>query len=162
MTGLEFLKAHANYQGDDCLIWHLFRDHNGYGRVGIPKGFKGSTRTRVRWAHRIICEIAHGPPPSDTHEASHSCGRGKHGCINPRHLSWKTPSENQRERRKHGTHGKGVGLPRWRLTPEQVSQIRAFGPHLTQVENRNRHSKAPSHTSGVSLVTKVTEGCWKD
>jgi hypothetical protein len=40
-----------------------------------------------------MCELAHGDPPSTKHEAAHSCGN--HSCVNPRHLAWKTRSENQ-------------------------------------------------------------------
>lgn len=115
--GIEFLRSLISHEGDECVIWPLFRDpQNGYGRIGyLGKHY---------WSHRLMCEMAKGPPPSPDHEASHSCGRGHEGCVHPKHLSWKTATENQRERRIHGTHGKGQGY-RFKLTPEKVAEIRA-------------------------------------
>jgi hypothetical protein len=113
-TSFQWLCEHVDYDGDECLIWPFFRDPNGYGRLGRNR--------KQLWAHREMCILANGPAPSDIHESSHSCGRGCDGCVHPKHLSWKTPSENQLERRKHGTHGRGG---RMRLTEEKVSQILA-------------------------------------
>jgi hypothetical protein len=122
MTGLEWLKAHLDYDGAECLIWPKCRA-DGYGRVGVGKG-------KLGWAHRVMCELVHGPAP-EGYEAAHSCGRGKFGCVHPKHVSWKTPSQNQYERRQHGTHGKRKGV-RYHLTPEQVSEIRALRGFVPQ------------------------------
>lgn len=124
MTGLEWLKANLDYDGEGCLIWHLFRDTTGYGRIGI----KG----KILWVHRVMCELVNGPAP-EGHEAAHSCGRGKFGCVDPRHLSWKTPSQNQYERRVHGTHGKRKGV-RYHLTPQDVAEIRDLKGFIPQRE----------------------------
>lgn len=108
----EWLRSHADYPHDDwCLIWPFSRTQNGYAQVGADKIA----------AHRIMCEAKNGPPPSATHHAAHSCGRGHEGCINPCHLSWKTPSENHLERYEHSGP-----IPRRKLTPEQVDEIRAL------------------------------------
>lgn len=121
-----WLRANARHEGDNCLTWPFSIDpQNGYGRLG----YLG----KMYWAHRLMCELAHGVPTTTKHEVAHSCGRGHEGCVNPRHLSWKTRSENQRERRLHGTHGKGDG-PRCRLTPEQASEIRQLRGIKTQAE----------------------------
>jgi hypothetical protein len=117
--GIAFLRAHVGYQGDDCLIWPFCRIR-GYGIVN----FDGQRNIR---AHRVMCELVRGPAPSDVHEAAHSCGNGHGGCINPRHLSWKTPVENQADRKAHGRAGRGpAGWRREKLTPEQVAEIRAL------------------------------------
>jgi hypothetical protein len=114
--GLRFLREHVAYDGDDCLIWPLGRNANGHGQVSI----KG----RVRRAHRVMCCMAHGEPPTPSHEAAHSCGRGHDACVNPRHLSWKTREENQADRYAHQR------LPprrvRVKLTREQVAEIRVL------------------------------------
>ena len=73
------------YKGDECLQWP-FAQVNGYGRVGI--------NGKVFIVSRLICEEVYGPPPSTASEAAHSCGNGHLGCVNPRHLSWKTHAEN--------------------------------------------------------------------
>jgi hypothetical protein len=101
-------------QTDLCVGWPFTRIRTGYGRFGRQR--------KNIYAHRYICEWAHGPAPTPKHQASHSCGNGHLGCVNPRHLSWKTNSENQLERREHGTAKNGK---RWKLTPAQVAEIRA-------------------------------------
>lgn len=63
--------------------------------------------------------------PSPTHEAAHSCGRGKFGCVNRRHLSWKTVQENNWDKDIHGTRIWGESHPDVTLTSAQVLDIRA-------------------------------------
>src|SRR5437879_1542174 len=92
-AAMAWIVAHVNYQGDDCLPWPFSR-LNGYGR--------GGHNGTPFYANRMMCEKAHGPPPTPEHEAAHSCGNGPQGCTNPRHLSWKTPSANQLDRAEHG------------------------------------------------------------
>lgn len=70
---------------------------------------------RNYWAHRLMCEMAHGAPPTPKHQAAHNCGKGHYGCVNPKHLEWKTNSQNQLDRAKNGnalrnTHGPGSAL----------------------------------------------------
>jgi hypothetical protein len=97
------------YQNDACLIWPFARSRDGYGNFGREgKNIK---------AHRYICTLVKGEPPTPDHHAAHSCGRGPDGCVSPIHLSWKTPAENFLEGQKH---------PRRKLTAEQVIEIRAL------------------------------------
>lgn len=76
---------------DECLIWPLRREKNGYGRI--------SNRFR---AHREMCRLAHGEPSSELPHALHSCGNGHLGCVNKRHLRWGTPLENRKDALAHG------------------------------------------------------------
>jgi hypothetical protein len=116
-AGIQWLREHASYSGDDCLIWPFFIDpHRGYGVLGLDG--------KIVKASRVMCELVNGPAP-DGHEAAHSCGRGREGCCTPKHLSWKTRTENQRDRLEHGTAGNGGYGRRKRLTSEQVLEIRA-------------------------------------
>lgn len=79
---IKWLRAHTDYSHDWCLIWPFVSKLHGYGQFGyLGKNY---------YAHRFMCELAHGPAPSPLHEAAHSCGRGHEGCVNPQHLSWKT------------------------------------------------------------------------
>jgi len=113
--GMTWLRGNVNYQGDDCLIWPFSRDpHYGRGQVG----YKGARH----WAHRVMCELAHGPAPADKPQAAHNCGKGHTGCCNPRHLEWKDNSENQIDRRIHGTIEGGIGR-RARLPADQIQAI---------------------------------------
>ncbi len=88
-----WLLAHVKYRGGDCLIGP-FSIVRGYPQVSIGKG-------TIRKASQVMCELAHGVAPSARHHAAHSCGNA--ACVNPRHISWKTPSANQLDRRQHGT-----------------------------------------------------------
>ena len=112
--GIAFLREHLTDADGDCLIWPWTRRPTGYGCMG----FEGKTY----YPHRFMCELVNGPAPSEKHEASHSCGRGHDGCVHPRHLSWKTRTENQADRWLHGTAGLGHG-PRYKLTAEDVAEI---------------------------------------
>lgn len=105
-------------QSDKCIWWPMGRDDKGYAVVCIPGGTN-------RKAYRVICEMVNGNPPTPKHVASHTCGNGHAGCVNPRHLEWKTNSENQRDRRRHGRQ---VGHPygnKGTLTPEEIAAIQA-------------------------------------
>lgn len=106
------------FQRDECLIWPFYRMRNGYAPILIPK-----TR-RKALVSRVICEEVNGPPPTQSHEAAHSCGNGHLGCVAPGHLSWKTPAQNQADRVEHGTSNRGERQWMAKLTPEKVTEIR--------------------------------------
>jgi hypothetical protein len=124
---LDFLHSHVNYDGDGCLTWPFARVPAGYGNFKC--GDKGG------YAHRYMCKLVNGPPPTPKHEAAHSCGRGHLACVDPRHLSWKTRSENQKDRTRHGRANRGTGRagPR-KLTPSQVLEIRSLYGNVTNAD----------------------------
>ena len=125
-NGIKFLRALLTDAPADCVIWPQFRDPNGYGRLGHDgKGY---------WAHLLMCELAHGKPPTPEHEAAHSCGRGHDACVNPRHLSWATKTRNQLDRRAHGTAASAGWRWHPKLNPEKVLEIRALRGKKTQRE----------------------------
>jgi len=112
---IAWLRAHANHSADDCLKWPFSGDSRGYGQLGyLGKQHK---------AHRIMCELAHGEPPTPEHQAAHSCGNGHLLCVNPMHLSWKTPKANMADCVAHGTARFDRGRKRIKLTVEQVREI---------------------------------------
>lgn len=92
-----------------CLIWPFACASNGYGQIG----------KELHIPHRLMCEHRHGPAPSDAHQAAHSCGKGHIGCVNPWHLNWRTPAENQVERWQQSGP-----TARTKLTNEQADEIR--------------------------------------
>lgn len=126
----EWIYSQVEHSGDDCLIFPFSRDPRGYGVV--CNGLSGAEKKFLR-AHRVMCFLAHGEAPTPKHQAAHSCGKGHTGCVNPRHLSWKTGSENQLDRRRHGTHtpGKGMGMGK-KLNDDQVREIRSLRGKITQ------------------------------
>jgi hypothetical protein len=121
-VSIRWLRAQVGWQSDECLFWP-FGKSNGYGVFG----YLGE----AYYAHRYMCELVNGPPPSDDYEAAHSCGRGAQGCINPRHLDWKTRTDNQLDRALHGTKATG---PRGKIKPEDAEQIRILRDYLPQRE----------------------------
>lgn len=114
-TALAFLRS-LPADGAECIVWPFAKSTNGYGVVA----WKG----RQTSASRVCCELFHGAPATSKLEAAHSCGNGHLGCVNPRHLSWKTPADNARDKIAHGTHPRGERHPSARLTVDAVREIR--------------------------------------
>jgi hypothetical protein len=113
--GIKYIREIAEYEGDDCVLWP-FSKTRGYGHLG----YLGERL----YAHRFMCELIHGPAPSDIHEAAHSCGN--ESCITPRHLSWKTPTENALDCRLHGTSVRSRYGNAGKITSEQAATIRGL------------------------------------
>lgn len=73
----------------------------------------GGRGTRVVIVARVVCDAFHGPPPTDLHEAGHTCPKGEnHKCIRPEHLRWMTRVENELHKQ---TYSRDCG----RTTPSQ-------------------------------------------
>lgn len=111
---MAWLLAHVNHIGEECLRWP-FGTSKGYAIVVV----EGRTQT----AARIMCQLRFGTPPSERHEAAHSCGQGHNACINPQHVRWATPEENQADRLMHGTSNRGTANGSNILTIDQVVEI---------------------------------------
>lgn len=110
-----FLDRHIGYEGNDCVIWPFAKDVRGYARIrdegeNIP-------------AYRLMCRLAHGEPVEPRTHATHTCGKGDEGCINPRHLEWGTPFKNQQDRVEHGTSNRGERCAAHKLTAAQAAEI---------------------------------------
>lgn len=80
----------------DCWPWTMSKDPGGYGCAYV-KSWR-----RMGKAHRIACELAHGPAPANKPFALHSCDNP--GCCNPTHLRWGTPAENNGDMMARGRH----------------------------------------------------------
>lgn len=87
------------------LEWLVKLDYEGGCIYAKHRGMKKYQRTVVH-----ICTMVHGPKPSNHHSATHSCGNGHRGCINPKHIRWRTHRENMVEMANH----KANGIGRWR------------------------------------------------
>lgn len=115
---ISWIESHAGHCGDECLIWPFSTSDHGRGVVTIAK--------RNLSAPRAMCILAHGNPPTRSHEAAHSCGNGHLGCVNPRHLRWATRSENVADQRLHGTLRRGSAVNTSKLSAGDVERIRGL------------------------------------
>ncbi len=113
------------YEGDECLTWP-FTTSSGYGMIR----YDGN----MRIVSRLLCEEEHGPPPTPKHEAAHSCGKGKQGCVTRRHLSWKTGAENAADKVRHGTIARGAKSGRAKISEEDVIKIRSMRGQIMQAD----------------------------
>lgn len=127
---MAFLRSIIGTQEQNCIVWPMGRDLQGYGIIGINR--------KICRASRVMCEMVHGAPPTPTHHAAHKCGLGHTGCVNPNHLEWKTPSENQMDRHLHGTLPQ-KGRTKQKLTDAQVAEIRSLAGKVTQRELARRY-----------------------
>lgn len=139
---IRWIKAHADYQHDFCLIWPFATLH-GYGQFGMSG--------KNYYAHRYMCELAHGAPPTPQHQAAHSCGNGHKGCVNPKHLSWKSKSENQLDCRQHGTQARSRYGIFGKLDFEKADRIRRLKGEKTQREIAEEFGISESTVSDIWL-----------
>lgn len=121
------------YEGDDCLRWPFATKGDGDGRGVLRIG----DRTCI--VSRLVCEEAHGKPPTPKHEAAHSCGNGHLACVTKGHLSWKTSKGNKDDQLVHGTRARGERSGGAKLTAADVREIRklrAAGAPLKDLADR--------------------------
>jgi hypothetical protein len=103
------------WSSDECLRYPFHVGSHGYGMVCV-----GRSHTT---AHRLVCELAHGPPSNPKLHAAHSCGVKT--CVNPRHVRWATKLENENDKLGHGTLTRGEKHGCSKLTADDVLAIRA-------------------------------------
>jgi hypothetical protein len=134
-----FITEVLTHPGDGCVFWPYGAGGRGYGGLNVGG--------RKRSAHVVVCEMAHGPKPSDDHEVAHGCGNRM--CVNPRHLRWATGAENQADRFIHGTASIGESHPQAKLTEASVREIRSLQGALTLAEIGKRYGVNPTTVHGI-------------
>ena len=74
------------------------------------------------FAHRLVCEVFNGKPPSTAHQVAHCNGsRVYHHYSN---LRWATHLENQDDRKLHLTNPVGEKNPNSKLTEDMIRQMK--------------------------------------
>ena len=144
----EFIENAFNSVSDECIVWPFGRTTAGYGNLTVAG--------KKAYAHRVICERAYGPPPSLKHEAAHNCGNGHLGCINPRHIEWKTRRENAEDTIVHGTSLRGTRRGNSKLDEGKVRRIRALLGKIPQTKIASMFGIDQSHVSHIA--TGITWG----
>jgi len=139
--GVKWIERNANYSGDDCLPWPFSVSKHGRGKVCVEK--------RNISAPRYMCMLVHGLPPTPRHQAAHSCGNGHIGCMNPRHLSWKTSKENEADKIEHGTIRRGTSINTSKLTEADVREIRSIIGVVKGVDIAKKWGITPSMVSSI-------------
>ena len=129
------------FEGDECLPWPYATNSAGYGKLSVDG--------KLVHVHRLACEARWGPPPSPKHEAAHSCGKGHLGCCNPKHVSWKTPAENQRDKLAHGTAARGAKNALAKLSEEDVREIRRLRGLVSEKEIAKMFGVSRGCISGI-------------
>lgn len=136
-----------SHTGNDCLMWPYSRGDHGYGKLTTADG------KRVG-AHRYLCELVHGAPPTTKHEAAHSCGRGHLGCVSLHHLEWKTRAENEADKLIHNTHQRGERHGRSKLTERQVIEIINLKGIESQINIAKRFGVSPGTVADIHCGKK--------
>lgn len=144
---VNWIDEHKAHPLDDCLNWPFYR--NGTGRGVVI--FEGKGRS----APNAMCRAAHGAPPTEDHEAAHSCGNGHLGCVNPKHLRWATRAENEADKVRHGTLRRGRSINTSKLSEDDVRSIRASAERGTVLAERFGVS-----TAAISSIRKRHSWDW--
>lgn len=137
--GVQWIRDHLTHEGGACLPWPYALDDKGYGTLSYNgKNYKAS---------RLMCIFKNGEPPSDEHQAAHSCGNGHLACTHPDHVFWRTPLQNRLESNEHGT---GNPPATRRLTIDKVEAIRASGKSYAEL--------AAEHDVHPDTIGKIFRG----
>lgn len=133
-----------------------FIGNHGYLAVTLHRDARQATKL----VHRLLCAAFHGPPPSPRHQAAHRDGNRMNNTA--ANLAWLTPSENNEQKRAHGTMlsgdahparidgsylARGSRHPNSKLNESAVTAIRA--------DRRAHASIAKSFGVSQSLVSQI-------
>ena len=137
-----FAEAAWNMETEECIDWPFSMSATGTAASGFLDG-------KIVLVGKAFCERMYGPAP-EGYETAHSCGRGHFGCINKRHLSWKTRSENMQDKWIHGTSGT-------KLNKDQVSEIRKLQGVETAFDISVKYGVSPGM---IGIIWRREQWAW--
>ena len=97
--------------------------------VGVESGYLSvglrTSEGKVVWrkVHQLVLEAFVGPRPSPSHVSRHVLNNDPADCRRE-NLAWGTQTENQNDKRQHGTHIEGAAVWQAKLTDEAVVECR--------------------------------------
>jgi len=138
---VSWVERNSSYSGQDCLKWPFGVSSHDRGTVSL----NGKSMS----APRAMCLLAHGDPPTPRHHAAHSCGNGHLGCMNPQHISWKTPKENEADKSGHGTLRRGSAINTSKLSEDDVRAIRSMIGKVRGAEIARAWGITPTMVSNI-------------
>lgn len=103
---------------DSCIEWPFTRGSNGYGMIWKNGRYVPATHA--------VMEAIGKPRPTPQHQIAHKpvvCRNP--ACINPKHIRWASPAENQADKRTDQTDNRGERHPMSKITADDVRAIRA-------------------------------------
>ncbi len=98
------------------------RKHNFGGMLYYTVRLTRNGKRYERRVNRLVCEVFHGPPPSNIHHAAHKDGDSLKNCST--NLYWATPQENIDDRERHGRTMRGDGHYHAKLSAKDIPIIR--------------------------------------
>ena len=126
----------------------------------VQRGRAGISVYRKRQWQRvavsvIVCETFHGPRPDGMHAAHENGNALDNRAAN---LSWKTPRENELDKRRHGTALQGERHPQAKLTEADVAEIRTLRSTFGQPLQTIATSYGVTPTTISYIVNRKTWG----
>lgn len=107
-------------------------------------------KKQSRPVHTMVCAAFHGPKPTSSHEVRHLDGDRRNN--RPDNLRWGTRSENEADKRRHGTVAEGERHGNAALTEDAVRIIRASIPYgLWDTDNAAKvFGVTPGHVAAIA------------
>lgn len=132
----EWIKTTSAAKSDECMPWPFKLDLGGYPYA--------KHKNRAYRPTRLMCRIANGPAALDHVHAAHRCGNK--ACMNPSHLIWATPKENEQHKREHGR------------IQHKISDVDVLEIIAARNSGRTTIELARQYGVSHSLISRITRG----
>ena len=130
--------------GVGCRTDWPYATSQGYPVIVVKSAGPGGRRVA-----RVVCEAVHGPPPPGAEVCHGPCHDAM--CIQPSHLSWGSPLDNARDKRRDGTDPRGSRNGYSKLDESRVLEIvEALNRGVLQRDLAERYNVSPECISSIS------------